>query len=140
MISPNNTGRWVKLIDGHELQLGGGPPGPPTGETPAPQDEEPLPTAINQLDPPPNTESRNVNMNLPDTIYAHALALPADLQRETLDFIAYLEYRYRITPPPFSTLSTQAFLERFAGSVGDDFPNDIDDIDLGADDSREAFE
>ena len=38
-------------------------------------------------------------MNLPDTIYAHARVLPADLQRETLDFISYLEQRYRITPP-----------------------------------------
>jgi hypothetical protein len=36
-------------------------------------------------------------MNLSDTIYAHAQALPIDLQRETLDFIAYLEQRPQTT-------------------------------------------
>lgn len=36
-------------------------------------------------------------MNLPDTIYAHARALPADLQRETLDFIAYRDLLFYYT-------------------------------------------
>ena len=36
-------------------------------------------------------------MNLTETIYAHVRALPADLQRETLDFITYLEMRYKVT-------------------------------------------
>ena len=79
-------------------------------------------------------------MNLSDTIYAHARVLPADLQRETLDFISYLEQRYRITPPIPSRLSTEAFIEHFAGSMGDDFPNDIDDTDLAGDITREPLE
>jgi len=79
-------------------------------------------------------------MNLPDTIYAHARALPVDLQRETLDFISYLEQRYRITPPIPRRLSTEAFIERFAGSVGNDFPDDINDADLAVDITREPLE
>lgn len=79
-------------------------------------------------------------MNLPDTIYAHARALPVDLQRETLDFISYLEQRYRITPPIPRRLSTEAFIERFAGSVGNDFPDDINDADLMVDIPRESLE
>lgn len=79
-------------------------------------------------------------MNLPDTIYAHAQALPADLQRETLDFIAYLEQRYRIAPTTPSQLTTEAFIARFAGSVGDDFPDDINDTDLASDTPREPLE
>lgn len=69
-------------------------------------------------------------MNLSDTIYAHARALPANLQRETLDFIAYLEQRYQVGSTASSRLTTEAFIARFAGSVGDDFPDDIDDADL----------
>ncbi len=34
-------------------------------------------------------------MNLPDQIFSRAKALPADLQKETLDFIGYLEMRYQ---------------------------------------------
>lgn len=79
-------------------------------------------------------------MNLPDTIYAHARALPADLQRETLDFIAYLEHRYHITPPGVGELTTEAFIQRFAGSVGSDFPDDIDGAELSKDAPRESFE
>ncbi|HHW75923.1 MAG TPA: DUF2281 domain-containing protein [Xanthomonadaceae bacterium] len=79
-------------------------------------------------------------MNLPDTIYAHARALPADLQRETLDFISYLEQRYRITPSIPNRFSTEAFIEHFAGSIGNDFPDDIDDADLAVDITREPLE
>lgn len=78
-------------------------------------------------------------MNLPDTIYAHARALPADLQREALDFIGYLEQRYRIAPAP-DRLSTEAFIMRFAGCISDDFPDDIDDSGLTSDVPREALE
>ena len=74
-------------------------------------------------------------MNLPDTIYAHARALPTDLQRETLDFIAYLEHRYHITPASIR-LTTEAFIERFAGN---DFPDDIDDAGLTSDAPREPL-
>ena len=35
-------------------------------------------------------------MTLPETIYAHARALPTNLQREPLDFIEYLERRYGV--------------------------------------------
>lgn len=79
-------------------------------------------------------------MNLPDTIYAHARALPADLQREALDFIAWLEKRYDIRPPAAGGMSTDVFIERFAGSFGDDFPDDIDDTDEAVDSPREALE
>ncbi|WP_045532576.1 DUF2281 domain-containing protein [Serpentinimonas raichei] len=81
-------------------------------------------------------------MNLSDTIYAHARGLPADLQREALDFIAYLEQRYHITPATPATsgrLTTEAFIERIAGSVGDDFPDDIDDAGLASDAPRESL-
>ena len=79
-------------------------------------------------------------MSLPETIYAHARALPADLQREALDFIEYLEQRYRVTSPVANEQDTEAFLARFAGSLGDDFPDDIDGDDLGSDAAREPIE
>lgn len=79
-------------------------------------------------------------MNLSDTIYTQAQALPADLQREALDFIAYLQQRYHITQAIPSQLTTEAFIKRFAGSVGDDFPDDIDDVDLASDTPRESLE
>ena len=79
-------------------------------------------------------------MNLSDTIYSHAQALPADLQREALDFIAYLQQRYHITQAIPSQLTTEAFITRFSGSVGDDFPDDIDDADLARDTPRESLE
>lgn len=79
-------------------------------------------------------------MNLPETIYAHAQALPADLQRETLDFIEYLEQRYRIASITAKRLTTDAFIARFAGSVTEDFPNDLEEIDLANDVLRESLE
>ncbi len=79
-------------------------------------------------------------MNLPDTIYAHAQALPTNLQREALDFIAYLEQRYRIGSGASRHLTTEAFITRFAGSLGDDFPDDIDAADLTGDTPREPLE
>lgn len=91
--------------------------------------------AANQRD-----EARSPDMNLPETIYAHARALPTDLQRETLDFIAWLEKRYDIQPPDTGGLATEAFIQRFAGSIGDDFPDDIGDSGLAGDMPREALE
>ena len=79
-------------------------------------------------------------MNLSENIYAHAQALPIDLQRETLDFIAYLEQRYRITSKQTPRITTQAFLARFAGCLSDDFPNEIGDADLAHDRARESLE
>jgi hypothetical protein len=78
-------------------------------------------------------------MNLPDTIYAHVRALPADLQREALDFIAHLEQRHGIPPPAPGGLSTEAFIKHLAGTLAEDFPDDIDDKDLGPDSPREAL-
>lgn len=79
-------------------------------------------------------------MNLSDTIHAQAQALPPALQREALDFIAYLQQRYHITQPMASQLSTEAFIQRFAGSVGADFPDDIDEADLAPETPRESLE
>ncbi len=64
-------------------------------------------------------------MNLAHTIYAHAQALPDHLQREALDFITYLEQRHKVQPRSTAPLTTAQFVERFAGSLGDDFPDDI---------------
>jgi hypothetical protein len=77
-------------------------------------------------------------MNMPETIYAHVRTLPADLQRETLDFIGFLEERYGLAPTR-PRLTTQAFIARFAGILGDDFPDDIDESGLGQDVPREPF-
>lgn len=79
-------------------------------------------------------------MNLPETIFAHARALPADLQRETLDFIAYLEQRYGLVPPASERLSTEAFIQRFAGCLGEDFPDCVGQSGLGEDTPREVLE
>ncbi|MBK6975537.1 MAG: DUF2281 domain-containing protein [Sterolibacteriaceae bacterium] len=79
-------------------------------------------------------------MTLPETIYAHARALPADLQREALDFIEYLERRYGVAPPATRAPDTAAFIARLAGSLSDDFPDDIDDVGLGPDAARETLE
>ena len=54
-------------------------------------------------------------MDLPDEINAHVRALPANLQRETLDFIAWLEQRYDIQPPAGGRLPAEVFIERFCG-------------------------
>jgi hypothetical protein len=35
---------------------------------------------------------------------------------------------------------TEVFLEKMAGCLGEDFPDDIDDADLGADTPREPLE
>ena len=79
-------------------------------------------------------------MNLPDTIDAHVRALPVNLQRETLDFIAYLAQRYGISPIPPEPMATEAFITRFAGSLGGDFPDDIDDAGLAPDPPRAPLE
>jgi hypothetical protein len=78
-------------------------------------------------------------MNLAETIYSHVSALPTDLQRETLDFIGFLEARYGLAPAA-PRLTTQGFIDRFAGSLGEDFPDDVDAADLGRDGPRESLE
>lgn len=68
-------------------------------------------------------------MNLPEIIDAHVRGLPTELQREILAFIAGLEERHGLASPS-PRLTTQAFIERFAGGLSDDFPDDIDDSDF----------
>ena len=82
-------------------------------------------------------------MTLIETIQAHVRLLPPALQREALDFIAWLEARYGIAAPAVpapSPSSTEEFITRHAGALSDDFPDDIDDSDLGADTARESLE
>jgi hypothetical protein len=79
-------------------------------------------------------------MNLSDTIYAHAKVLPVNLQREALDFIDYLSHRHQVAVGRTGSTETAAFISRFAGTLGDDFPNDIDESDLGLDHARETME
>ncbi|KOR28344.1 hypothetical protein TI03_04915 [Achromatium sp. WMS1] len=80
-------------------------------------------------------------MNLVDIINIHVQALPPTLQRETLDFIAWLETRYAIPAPtdvpPMS--DTEAFIAKHVGGLSPDFPNDIDDSDLGEDCPRDIL-
>ena len=80
-------------------------------------------------------------MTLLKTIEAHLRVLPPDLQREALEFIASLEKRYRVnaqTPSERAPVSTEEFISRHAGSLGEDLPDDIDGSDPRADAPREV--
>lgn len=79
-------------------------------------------------------------MDLPATIYAQAQSLPVELQREALDFIGYLAQRYQTPPTNTRKTNTDAFIARFAGSVGSDFPDDVKQADLAEDIHRESLE
>ncbi len=74
-------------------------------------------------------------MDLSETIYIHARALPPQLQREALNFIDALAARNSVPVP----MDTEAFIAKFAGSLEGDFPAHIDTQDLPADVPREAF-
>lgn len=81
-------------------------------------------------------------MTLAETIGAHVRVLPAVLQRETLDYITFLESRYGIKAPPqgdIKAVATEEFIARHAGALGDDFPDDIDLADGGRDSERDAL-
>lgn len=81
-------------------------------------------------------------MTLAETIEAHVKALPANLQREALDYIAFLELRYGIKtslPGDVATLATEEFIARHAGALGDGFPDDIDLADGVRDAEREVL-
>ena len=79
-------------------------------------------------------------MTLAETIYQHSLHLPEPAAREALAFIQNLEKRYGVVPTaPKAPDDTEAFLAAVAGTVGDDFPDDITDDDLGVDAPREAL-
>lgn len=78
---------------------------------------------------------------LTETIQTHIQALPPVLQREALDFIEFLEQRYRkVQTTSNAPDDTEAFLAAVAGTWGDDFPNDITNDDLGVDAPREAMD
>ncbi len=76
-------------------------------------------------------------MSLAENIYQHSRRLPEQAAREALDFIQFLEQRYvdKATLPSRSK-DTESFLAAVAGTLGDDFPNDITDDDLGMDTPR----
>lgn len=76
-------------------------------------------------------------MNLAETIYQHSLNLPENAAREALDFIEFLEQRY--APTPAGANDTEAFLTAIAGGLSEDFPDDINDADLGTDSPRETL-
>lgn len=80
-------------------------------------------------------------MTLAETIYRHSLHLPEQAAREVLDFIEFLEQRYNTTQmEPTAPNDTEAFLVAVAGTLGDDFPDDITDDDLGIDAPREELD
>lgn len=80
-------------------------------------------------------------MTLAETIYRHSLHLPEYAAQETLDFIEFLEQRYSaVRTAPKSSGDTEAFLARHAGTLSDDFPDDITDEDLGIDAPRDSLE
>lgn len=78
-------------------------------------------------------------MNLPDMIFSRAQALPTALQQEALDFIGYLEQRYQLGAVAAARDDTEAFLTRLAGSLGADFPDEIDSGDLPPDLPRDTL-
>ena len=80
-------------------------------------------------------------MTLAETIYQHSLHLPEPAARESLAFIQNLEKRYGIVPTvPKAPDDTEAFLAAVEGTLGDDFPDDITDTDLGIDTPRESLD
>jgi hypothetical protein len=82
-------------------------------------------------------------MNYAQTIYQRSLQLPDPAAQEALDFIDFLLQRYTVTakaPPQVgSRQDTAAFLKAIADGWGDDFPDDIDDTDLGVDSPRDSL-
>lgn len=103
-------------------------------------------------------------MTLAENIYHHSQNLPEQAAREALDFIEFLEQRYaKNSSLPASSGGAEAFLaavtrtlptkpttlpattweervRRHAGILSDDFPNDINDSDLGVDAPRDSLE
>lgn len=80
-------------------------------------------------------------MNLAESIYQHSLNLSETAAREALDFIEFLEQRYALKPADTNQRNdTEAFLASIAGGLSDDFPDDINDDDLGVDALREALD
>ncbi|MDO9180466.1 MAG: DUF2281 domain-containing protein [Agitococcus sp.] len=81
-------------------------------------------------------------MSITQTLQAHIQALPAVFQSEVLDFVEYLEKKYGIglAEKKADNAQTDAFIARMAYSLGDDFPDDVNDLDLGEDSAKDAIE
>ena len=79
-------------------------------------------------------------MSLAENIYHHSRKLPEQAAREALDFVQFLEQRYAGKALPARSGDTESFLAAVAGTLGDDFPDDISDDDLGADVPRHALD
>lgn len=80
-------------------------------------------------------------MTLAESIYQHSRNLPEQAAREALDFVEFLEQRYaRGAGQAVSSGDTEAFLAAVTGTLGDDFPDDIADDDLGADAKRSSLD
>ena len=76
-------------------------------------------------------------MSIVENIYQHSRRLPEQAAREALDFIQFLEQRY-VTKTTRAE-DTEAFLVAVAGTLSNDFPDDISDDDLGTDSPRTEF-
>jgi hypothetical protein len=84
---------------------------------------------------------RKYVMNLAETIYKHSLNLPEMAAREALDFIQFLELRYSTDQLLIKQqIDTEAFLAALAGGLSEDFPDDINNADLGTDTPRETLD
>ncbi|EGV16308.1 hypothetical protein [Thiocapsa marina] len=79
---------------------------------------------------------------LPEAIYEHSLRLPESAAREALAFIQQLENRCgkEQVLQTRSSKETESFLAAVAGTLGNDFPDDIDDADLGIDAPRDSLD
>jgi hypothetical protein len=75
---------------------------------------------------------------LADDIYQHSRKLPEPAAREVLAFIQRLEQR--LPAQRADGDETDAFLEAVAGGLGEDFPDDIEDTDLGQDARRASMD
>ena len=80
-------------------------------------------------------------MNIAQTLQTHILALPTHIQAEVLDFVEYLEKKHHVglAAKTLNNAQTEAFIARMASCLGDDFPDDIDNIDLGEDSAKDAL-
>lgn len=78
-------------------------------------------------------------MSLAENIYHHSRRLPEQAAREALDFVQFLEQRYagKAAARPEDT---ESFLSAVAGTLGDDFPDDITNDDLGTDALRRELD
>ena len=78
-------------------------------------------------------------MSLAENIYHHSRKLPEQAAREALDFIQFLEQR-SVGKAAARPEDTETFLAAVVGTLGDDFPDDITDDDLGTDAPRRELD